>query len=145
MFSWKGTLDRPAYAWRSIIAIAFLIGTILVFPFVTKAVVAASRCALDTCGAVGLLVPTVIRPILFIAAIAMALSACVRRARDAGLNPWLAAFPPLMLAGDQGFLQYAGAGWAYPFATGILSFHPPVYALFAIGRICPARFPSQQR
>jgi uncharacterized membrane protein YhaH (DUF805 family) len=132
MFSWKGTLDRPAYAWRSIIAIAFLIGTILVFPFVTKAVVAASRCALDTCGAVGLLVPTVIRPILFIAAIAMALSACVRRARDAGLNPWLAAFPPLMLAGDQGFLQYAGAGWAYPFATGILSFHPPVYALFAI-------------
>jgi len=28
MFSWKGTLDRPAYAWRSIVAIAFLIATI---------------------------------------------------------------------------------------------------------------------
>ena len=131
MFSWKGTLNRPAYAWRSIIAIVFLIATILFFPFVIKAIVTASHCALDTCGAVGLIVPTVIRPILFIAAIAMVLSACVRRARDAGLYPWLGAFPPLMLAGDQGFLQYAGAGWAYPFSTGILSLHPPVYALFA--------------
>jgi len=46
---------------------------------VTKAIVTASHCALDTCGAVGLIVPTVMRPILFIAAIAMVLSACVRR------------------------------------------------------------------
>jgi uncharacterized membrane protein YhaH (DUF805 family) len=143
MFSWKGTLNRPAYAWRSIIAIAFLIGTIVVFPFVTKAIVTASHCALDTCGAVGLLVPTVLRPILFIAAIAMALSACVRRGRDAGLNPWLAAFPPLMLAGDQGFLQYAGTGWAYPFSTGILSLHPPVYALFATAVMALLGFSSR--
>jgi uncharacterized membrane protein YhaH (DUF805 family) len=112
MFNWKGTLNRPAYAWRSIIAVVFLIGTILLFPFVIKAIVTASHCALDTCGAVGLLVPTVIRPILFIATTAMVLSACVRSARDAGLNPWLGTFPPLMLAGDQGFLQFAGAGWA---------------------------------
>ena len=114
MFNWNGTLNRPAYAWRSIIAIVLLIGTILVFPFVTKTIVTASHCALDTCGAVGLLVPTVIRPVLFIAAIAMALSACVRRARDAGLNSWLATFPPLMLAGDQGFLQYSGAAGPIP-------------------------------
>jgi uncharacterized membrane protein YhaH (DUF805 family) len=143
MFGWKGTLDRPAYALRSIIAIAFLIATILAFPFVTKAIVMASHCALDTCGAVGLIVPTVIRPILFIAAIAMVLSVCVRRARDAGLNLWLAAFPPLMLAGDQAFLQYAGAGWAYPFSAGILSLHPPVYALFAVAVIALLGFPSR--
>jgi uncharacterized membrane protein YhaH (DUF805 family) len=143
MFNWKGALGRPAYAWRSITAIGFLIGTILLFPFVTKAIVTASHCALDTCGAVGLLVPTVIRPILFIAAIAMVLSACVRRARDAGLNPWLGAFPPLMLAGDQGFLQYAGAGWAYSFSSGILSLHPPVYALFAAAVIALLGFPSR--
>ncbi|KJC58381.1 hypothetical protein UP10_25915 [Bradyrhizobium sp. LTSPM299] len=143
MFKWKGTLNRAAYALRSIIAIAFLIGTILFFPFVTKAIVTASHCALDTCGAVGLIVPTVTRPLLFIAAIAMVLSACVRRARDAGLHPWLGAFPPLMLAGDQGFLQYAGAGWAYPFSTGIMSLHPPVYALFATSVIALLGFPSR--
>jgi hypothetical protein len=143
MFSWKGTLNRPAYARRAIIAIAFLIGTILVFPFVIKAIVTASHCALDTCGAVGLVAPTVIRPILFIAAIAIVLSACVRRARDAGLNLWLAAFPPLMLAGDQGFLQYAGTGWAYPFSAGILSLSPPVYALFATAVIALLGFPSR--
>jgi hypothetical protein len=142
MFNWKGTLNRPAYAWRSIIAITFLIGTILLFPFVTKAIMTASHCALDTCGAVGLIVSTVIRPILFIAAIAMVLSPCVRRARVDGLNLWLAAFPPLMLAGDQGFLQYAGAGWAYPFSTGILSLHLPVYAFFATAVIAVLGFSS---
>ncbi len=42
---------------------------------------------------------------------------------------------PLMLVGDQGFLQYAGSGWAYPFAAGILSFSAPVYALFGAALI----------
>jgi hypothetical protein len=143
MFKWKGTLDRPAYARRSSAAIAFLIGTILVFPFVVKAIVTASHCALDTCGAVGLIVPTTIRPILFIVAVAMLLSACIRRARDAGLNPWLGAFPPLMLAGDQAFLQYAGSGWAYPFSAGILSLQPPLYALFAIALIALLGIPAR--
>jgi hypothetical protein len=40
-----------------------------------------------------------------------------------------------MLVGDQGFLQYAGSGWAYPFAAGILSFSAPVYALFGAALI----------
>jgi hypothetical protein len=132
MFSWTGVLDRAAYAWRAAVTIAFMVGTIILFPYLIKAVVSASHCSLDTCGAVGLAVPTILRPMLFIAAMAMALSACVRRARDAGLPPWVGAFPPLMLAGDEALLQYGGAGWAYPFSAGILTISPPVYALFGL-------------
>jgi hypothetical protein len=132
MFSWTGVLDRAAYAWRAAVTIAFLVGTIILFPYLIRAIVSASHCSLDTCGAVGLAVPTILRPMLFIAAMAMALSSCVRRARDAGLHPWLGAFPPLMLVGDQALLQYAGAGWAYPFSAGILTISPPVYALFGL-------------
>jgi hypothetical protein len=43
----------------------------------------------------------------------------------------------------QAFLQYAGAGWAYPFSAGILSLHPPVYALFALSVIALLGFPSR--
>jgi hypothetical protein len=143
MFTWTGVLDRAAYARRSAIAVVFLIGTIFLFPFLLKAIVTASHCALDTCGAVGLVASTSLRPILFVTALAIALSACVRRARDAGLRPWLGAFPPLMLAGDQGFLQYAGSGWAYPFSTGILSFSWPVYALFGVALIGLLGIPSR--
>jgi uncharacterized membrane protein YhaH (DUF805 family) len=143
MFTWTGVLDRAGYAWRSAIAIAFLIGTILLFPFLMKAVVTASHCGADTCGVFALVAPVALRPILFVAALAIVLSACVRRARDAGLRAWLGAFPPLMLAGDQGFLQYAGAGWAYRFSTGILSFSAPVYALFGAALIGLLGIPSR--
>ncbi|APO56882.1 hypothetical protein LUI11_33445 [Bradyrhizobium diazoefficiens] len=143
MFTWRGVLDRAAYAWRSGVTIAFLIGTILLFPYLSQAIVMASHCAADTCGAVALVAPTILRPILFIAAMAMALSACVRRARHAGLQPWLGAFPPLMFVGDQALLQYAGAGWAYPFSAGVLSINLPVYALFGTALIGLLGVPSR--
>jgi hypothetical protein len=74
---------------------------------------------------------------------ALALSACVRRARDAGLHPWLGAFPPLMFAGDQALLQYAGASWAYPFSAGILKISPPVYALFGMALMALLGVPTR--
>jgi hypothetical protein len=130
--TWTGTLDRGAYAWRSATAVLLLIGTIVLFPFVTKAIVTASHCGLDIRGAVALVAPTIVRPLLFVAILAIILSACIRRARDAELHPLVGAFPSLMLVGDQAFLQYAGAGWAYSFSAGILSINRPVYALFAM-------------
>lgn len=138
MFTWVGVLNRSAYVWRAAITIALLVGSILLFPFLAWAIVSASYCDRDTCGAVALAVAFILRPILFIVAMAMALSACVRRARDAGLQPWLGAFPPLMFLADQAFLQYAGAGWAYPFSAGILAFKPPIFAL--LGTILMALF-----
>lgn len=143
MFIWTGVLDRAAYAWRAAITIAFVAGTILLFPYLTKAIVSASHCNASTCGVVPLAAALSLRPLLFIAAMAMALSACVRRARDAGLHPWLGAFPPLMLAGDQALLQYAGADWAYPFSAGILEINPPVYALFGVVLMALLGVPSR--
>jgi uncharacterized membrane protein YhaH (DUF805 family) len=143
MFTWKGVLDRPAYLWRAALTIAFLIGTILLFPYLVKAMVSASHCAMDTCGAVALGVAFILRPIFFIVAIAMAVSACVRRARDAGLQPWLGALPPLLLVADHAFLQYAGAGWAYPFSMGILTFNPPVFALLGTALMGLLAVPSR--
>jgi hypothetical protein len=143
MLIWTGVLDRAAYAWRSALIIAFLAATILLFPYLSGAIVSASHCAQDTCGAAGLIVSVILRPILFIAAMAMILSACVRRARHAGLHPWLGAVPPLMFVGDQALLQYAGAGWAYPFSAGILSINPPVYALFGTALIGLLGVPSR--
>lgn len=130
MFTWTGALDRAAYAWRSALTITFMAATGLLFPYLSKAMVTASRCAPETCGAIGLMVSTTLRPMLFIVAIAMALSGCIRRARHAGLPAWLGAFPPLMFVGDQALLQYAGASWAYPFSAGVLFINPPIYALF---------------
>jgi uncharacterized membrane protein YhaH (DUF805 family) len=129
MFAWTGVLDPAAYARRAAIAIAFLVGTILLSPYLSTAIVSVSNCY-SACGVVTLIAPTIFRPILFVAAIAMALSACVRRTRDAGLRPWLGAFPPLMLVGDEAFLQYAGMGPNYPLSMGALAVNPPVWALF---------------
>ncbi|HMK78117.1 MAG TPA: hypothetical protein VK438_00635 [Xanthobacteraceae bacterium] len=143
MFMWTGALDRVGYAWRVAITIVFLIGTILLFPYLSKAIVSASHCALDTCGAVALVAAAFLRPILFLVALAMALSACVRRARDAGLRPWLGTFPTLMLLGDDGFLQYVGTGWAYPFSAGILTIKPPAYALFGAALMALLAVPSR--
>jgi uncharacterized membrane protein YhaH (DUF805 family) len=143
MFTWKGVLDRPAYLWRAAVTIAFLIGTILLFPFLAWAIVWASHCERDTCGAVGLAVAFILRPIFFIVAMTMVLSVCIRRARDAGLHPGLGAVPPLMFAADHAFLQYAGAGWAYPFSAGILTFHPPVFALLGTASMALLAVPSR--
>jgi len=143
MFKWTGVLGRTSYAWRAGFAVAFLIATILLFPFLLKAVMSGSHCAPDTCGALGLVTATLVRPILFIAALAIVLSICIRRARDAGLPPWLGVFPPLMLIGDQGFLQYAGAGWAYPFSVGILFMNAPFYALFGTALIVLLGLPAR--
>jgi uncharacterized membrane protein YhaH (DUF805 family) len=143
MFRWTGVLDRAAFAWRAAFVSAFLIGTILLFPFLLQAVVSASHCAMDTCGALGLVISAFLRPIFFVAAVAMVLSICIRRARDAGLPAWLGAFPPLMLVADQGFLQYAGAGWAYSFSAGILFASMPVYALFAIALMVLLGLPAR--
>jgi hypothetical protein len=57
--------------------------------------------------------------------------------------PWLGAFPPLMLLGDQALLQYAGAGWAYPFSAGILTIKPAVYALFGAALMALLGVPSR--
>jgi hypothetical protein len=143
MFTWKGVLDRPAYVWLSIAAISFVVGTILFFPLLLKAIVSASHCGMDTCGALALVGSAALRPLLFIIPVAIVMSACIRRARDAGLPPWLGAFPPLMLVGDQGFLQFAGAGWAYPFSAGILTVNRPVYALFATALIGLLSIPAR--
>ena len=143
MFTWTGVLDRPSYAWRAAVAIVFLIGTVFLFPFLLKGIAAASRCQIDTCGAVSLVASTALRPLFFVGALAVILSACIRRARDAGLRPWIGAFPPLMLVSDQGFLQHAGSGWAYPFSAGILSFHAPIYALFGLVLIGLLGLPSR--
>lgn len=129
MFAWTGVLDRAAYARRSSITIAFMVGTILLSPYLSSAIVFASDCRF-ACGVVNLIAPTIFRPILFVAAIAMALSVCVRRARDTGLRPWLGAFPPLMLVGDGAFLQYAGMGPTYPLSMVTLAVNPPIWALF---------------
>jgi len=143
MFTWRGVLDRTAYAWRAAIAVALLIGTIFFFRFLLMAIAAASHCGADTCGAVGLVASASLRPVLLMIAMAMILSACIRRARDTELRPWLGAFAPLMLVGDQGFLQYAGSGWAYPFSAGILSAGAPVYALFGAALIGLLGVPSR--
>lgn len=132
MFGWTGLLDRTEYTLRCVTAVALLAGTVLLFPFMLAAVVSATHCGLDTCGAVGLLVSANLRPILLVAALAIVLSASIRRARDAGLSPWLGAFPAIMFAGDQAFLQYAGSSWAYAFSAGMLRMHVPVYALYGL-------------
>ena len=143
MLNWTGVLDRPAYAWRTAIAIAFLIGTIFLFPFLLRMIATASHCQTGTCGAVTLIASSALRPLFFVGALAVILSACIRRARDAGLRPWMGAFPTLMLVGDQAFLQHAGSGWAYSFSAGILSFHAPVYALFGLVLIGLLGIPSR--
>ncbi len=119
-----------------------LIGTIVLFPFAIKAIVTASHCGLDTCGAVVLAASTTFRPILFVAILAFILSACICRARDAGLHPLVGVFPLLMLVGDQAFLQYAGADWAYSFSAGLLSINRPIYALFGVALMVLLGWPA---
>lgn len=142
MFTWTGVLDRAAYARRCALAIGFLVGTILLSPFLTHAIVFASDCGF-ACGVVTLIAPTIFRPILLLIAIAMALSVCVRRARDVGLRPWLGAFPPLMLMGDGGFLQSVGMGATYPLSMTTLVVNPPVWALFGTALMVMLGVPSR--
>jgi hypothetical protein len=48
-----------------------------------------------------------------------------------------------MFIADQSFLQYAGAGWAYPFSAGVLAFKPPVFALFGTALMALLAVPSR--
>jgi hypothetical protein len=77
--------------------IAFLTGTVFVFPILLEAIATATLCGTDTCGAVTLVASAALRPLIFLAGLAVALSACIRRARDAGLRTRLGAFPPLLM------------------------------------------------
>lgn len=131
MFTWTGVLDRGGYLRQSAIFVVVLIGTVLFFPFILKAIVSSFRCSMDTCGALSLVVSMALRPALFLATMALGLSACIRRARDAGLPAWAGAFPIVMLAASQDFLQYAGASWAYAFSSGVFM-RTPFHALFGI-------------
>jgi len=142
MFAWTGVLDRAAYARRFAITITFLVGTILLSSYLSSAIVFASDCSV-ACGVVTRIAPTIFRPILFVAAIAMALSACVRRARDTGLRSWLGAFPPLMLAGDGSLLQSAGMDPTYPLSMVTLAVNPPVWALFGTALMAMLGVPSR--
>jgi hypothetical protein len=142
MFAWTGVLDRAAYARRFAITVAFLVGTILLSSYLSSAIVFASDCGF-ACGVVTRIAPTIFRPMLLVAAIAMALSATVRRARDTGLRPWLGAFPPLMLVGDGAFLQYVGMGPTYPLSMVTLTVNPPVWALFGTALMAMLGVPSR--
>lgn len=73
----------------------------------------------------------------------MVLSACVRRTRDVGLRPWLGAFPPLMLIGDEAFLQYAGMDPTHPMSMGNLAANPPIWALFGTALMALLGVPSR--
>ncbi|MCK1395407.1 hypothetical protein [Bradyrhizobium sp. 1] len=124
MFMWTGVLDRSAYVRRAAVAIALLAGTSLLFPSLVKAL--EPHCPLGLCGATAPL----FWPILLAVPLVLILSICMRRARDAGLRPSLAALPPLMLYGDQLILEVAGTDRLFSLRAYL--FFLPVFAMFGL-------------
>jgi hypothetical protein len=106
MFLWTGALDRPAYVRRAAIVIAFMATANLLVPAL------CGETSDSFCAALGFW-SLLIHPAILIVLLTVAVNICIRRARDAGLRPWIGALPALVLLGD--WTWGAPGGIAPPF------------------------------
>ncbi len=92
-----------------------------------------SGCAVDTCGALGLVVSLYIKPILVVAIIALFVWPAVRRSRDAGMPASIGLLVPILLLIDVPLFLFAGAPWSLGFTLGRIGPAPmPVGTLAAL-------------
>lgn len=148
MFRFDGAIDRGAFLRASALRLGLFIASVVGFPFLLMAIVAASGCrgAGGACGALGLVVGTAFKPLAFILFVFSFVGISVRRARDAGMPGLVGLFIPLLFTSNYAFLIYAGAPWSVGFSAGVLYLTFPwasVLALYCIMILCvlPSRPP----
>jgi hypothetical protein len=136
MFRWTGTLDRAPFVRNMGLALVYLVATTVGFRFVLQALTAIMGCARggDSCNGFGLVISFALRPALFVIFLFLVGNACIRRARDADLPPWVGAYVPLMMAANMGIATALGSGWSYAFSLGILAPYVPWFLIF--GLVC---------
>jgi uncharacterized membrane protein YhaH (DUF805 family) len=148
MFNFVGVINRGTFLRASGLRLALFIASVVGFPFLLMAIVAASNCkgAGGACGALGLVVGTAFKPLAFILFVVSFCGISVRRARDAGMWGPVGLFIPLLFASNYAFLIYAGAPWSVGFSAGVLHLTFPwasVLALYCILILCV--LPSRPR
>jgi uncharacterized membrane protein YhaH (DUF805 family) len=135
MFKFHGTLDRRQFLWAAALRIGLFVASIVGFPFLVRAVASATRCGVDTCGAVGLITAMAFKPLAFMIFVFSFVGVSVRRAGDAGVPGWIGLFVPVLFAFDYGFFLFAGASWAFAFSAGVLRIPAPWHTLLALACI----------
>ena len=133
------SLGPKAYAVRSLAAFAAFAALTLGFSLIIYALLAATRCANDVCGAVGIIGSSILRPLICLVTLGYFFIISTRRARDAGLPAACGAFVPLMMIADANDALHFKAGWAYAFSQGVLRLTFPTYLIFSlacVGLLC---------
>ncbi len=135
MFKFHGYLARSQFMWGAGLRIALFLASIIGFPFLVRALAQATRCGIDTCGALSLVTAMAFKPLAFVIFVFSFVGISMRRARDAGVQGWIGLFIPLLLALDYGFFVLAGAPWSLAFSVGALHIPPPRHSLLALACI----------
>jgi uncharacterized membrane protein YhaH (DUF805 family) len=135
MFTFHGTMGRQQFLGASALRIGLFLATVVGFPFLVRALVMASRCSADTCGALGLVAAVALKPLAFTLFVFSFVGISVRRARDAGVPGWIGLFIPLLFAFDHNFFVFAGAPWSFAFSAGALPVPGPRHAPLALACI----------
>lgn len=127
----EGMMSRGEFAKAAAIRISAFLVVTFAFPFVLRYAVLHSGCAIDSCGAVSLMLSFFGKPAIYLLFVFSMLNITVRRLRDAGIPPALMIVLPIMLLADLGFALSVGAPWSAGFAAGELAPTIPKFMLAA--------------
>lgn len=127
--SFFGILHGRDY-WRKL---AIAIGLLLVGTLAFRPVVWVIGVVVGPAGGhLGLLASMALKPILTFSFFLVFASALVRRARDAGVGPWVGAGIAALAVTDAQTILFAGGSWAFAFSAGILAGTTPLGLLAAL-------------
>jgi uncharacterized membrane protein YhaH (DUF805 family) len=134
MSTFHGRMGRGSFLRAAAMRIGLFAASVIGFPFFLMAVAQASGCAGigGACGALGLLVATVIKPLAFIALLFSFVGISMRRSADAGLPAWVGLIVPAFLSINYNYFVYNGAPWSFAFSAGVLHQAFPRFALLAL-------------
>lgn len=120
MFDFRGRTGRLRFSIGIGLRLALLLGFPLAYPFLHRAILQSTGCAYDTCGAVGLVTAMVVKPNVVLLILFSFVGILMRRARDAGLPPWLGLVVLVLILPEMQRLTLAGGPWSLGFASGVV-------------------------
>lgn len=132
MFNFRGRLSPLQYIVWCIVTMGLFVLSVLLFPLLLLWFGKGCAGVNGACGAIALVVAFYVKPPIAIAFLFALVAPAIRRARDAGVSPWLGLFVPLLFLADYQFFLFGAAPWSLAFTMGVLGFPLPFHAALGV-------------
>lgn len=120
MFDFYGRTGRREFLIGLTLRFALLLLFTVGYPFVHRAILSTTGCNDQSCGAIGLVTAMMVKPNAVLLIFLSFIGILMRRARDAGLPPWIGLVVVLLAVPDTLYLIVFGGPWTLAFVAGVI-------------------------